>query len=80
MAGVNDPGPVHRWAHRHGIARLLSESWWCGKFTRVDVQTMLPIRRLATFAANRYELGVIGRERTGRWAWRWQLAPKGPKR
>ncbi|HEU5109838.1 MAG TPA: hypothetical protein VFT95_14950 [Micromonosporaceae bacterium] len=37
------------------------------------VQTCLPITALARYAAGRYGLRVVSRERVGMFAWRWQL-------
>lgn len=70
----DNPSWLRRWAHRRGVARLLNEriSGHLG-FMGAYVQTCLPITALARYAAGRYGLRVVSRERVGMFAWRWQL-------
>lgn len=68
----DNPSWLRRWAHRHGVARILNEriSGYLG-FMGAYVQTCLPVTALARYAAGRYGLRVVSR--VGMFAWRWQL-------
>jgi hypothetical protein len=69
---------LRRWAHRRGIARVLNERYSMGAgFMGAYVQTALPVAALARYAAGRYGLRVVSRERVGLLAWRWQLQRRG---
>jgi hypothetical protein len=68
------PNALRRWAHQRGVARILNERYnGATGFEGAYVQTAAPISALARYAAGRYGLRVVSRERVGLLAWRWQL-------
>lgn len=72
MSYDNGPGRLATWLHRRGIARRVSSTYGSGRgWCRCTVDTALPLSVLAG-VANRWETPrLIGRERVGRWQWRW---------
>lgn len=71
---------LSKFAHRRGIARQLNATHGPRGWERTLVQTALPIRALALYAARSpgkpWDWRVAGRQRTGRWEWRWELRPR----
>lgn len=59
--------------HRNGVARLLSSSYASGAWTAATVQTCLPLPFLALYGSRLWDMKVTGRQRVGRFTWRWTL-------
>lgn len=70
------PRRLHRWLHRHGLARTLNKHYTSGGYVSSYVQTRVPGRigfLLARFACGEWGFRVRSVERTGFTEWRWQL-------
>lgn len=71
---------IRRYAHRYGIARGVSSlSSSFGGFQWERVETALPWKPLALYAARHYGLRVVEVETRGRLRRRWLLKPQGAR-
>jgi hypothetical protein len=77
---MSDYSPIRSWLHRRGIARLVNCSHRNGRVTSVYVETALPLKLLAYYAAHdplaRLHHGrIVGHHHVGLLRRRWTLKP-----